>query len=75
MYIRVTCIYMRYVLVYIFCPSLSASPCYLAPRPLEPEAAHHCQHPIKRKNYGLPFRYSDNLSVIKAVCTGKAGNQ
>ncbi|XP_024255738.1 B-cell lymphoma 6 protein homolog isoform X1 [Oncorhynchus tshawytscha] len=50
----------------------TASPCYLAPRPLQPEAAHHCQHPIKRKNYGLPFRYSDNLSVIKAVCTGKA---
>uniref|UniRef100_A0A4W5MRR6 BCL6B transcription repressor n=1 Tax=Hucho hucho TaxID=62062 RepID=A0A4W5MRR6_9TELE len=50
----------------------TASPCYLAPRPLEPEAAHHCQHPIKRTNYGLPFRYSGNLSVIKAVCTAPA---
>uniref|UniRef100_A0A674D8E3 BCL6B transcription repressor n=1 Tax=Salmo trutta TaxID=8032 RepID=A0A674D8E3_SALTR len=46
------------------------SPCCLAPRPLEPEAAHHCQHPIKRENYGLPFCYSGNLSVIKTACTG-----
>ncbi|CAB1351676.1 unnamed protein product, partial [Coregonus sp. 'balchen'] len=49
-----------------------ASPCYLAPRPLEPEAAHHCQHPIKHENYSLPFCYSGNLSVIKAVCTAPA---
>ncbi|XP_041724234.1 B-cell lymphoma 6 protein homolog isoform X1 [Coregonus clupeaformis] len=48
----------------------TVSPCYLAPRPLEPEAARHCQNPIKRENYGLPFCYSGNLSVIKTACTG-----
>ncbi|XP_023838095.1 B-cell CLL/lymphoma 6 member B protein isoform X1 [Salvelinus sp. IW2-2015] len=50
----------------------TVSPCCLAPRPLEPEAAHHCQHPIKRENYGLPFCYSGNLSVIKTACTAPA---
>ncbi|KAL0970298.1 hypothetical protein UPYG_G00240020 [Umbra pygmaea] len=50
----------------------TVSPCYVAPSQLEPEAERHCQHPIKRENYSVPYCYSGNLPGMKNVCPAPA---